>query len=98
MFGYQQKDRLTARWSAKKIDNIERDFEVLRGASEREPSLKQVRPMTKHFLSSVPNYATTCVPATKKLVYHQSHFNLPSDETRTATAMTTTFSTLQHDP
>jgi hypothetical protein len=37
-----QKDRLSARWSAKKVDNIERDFEALRGAYEREPSLQQV--------------------------------------------------------
>jgi hypothetical protein len=37
----QQKERLSVRWSAKMIDDIERDFEDLRGAYEREPSLKQ---------------------------------------------------------
>jgi hypothetical protein len=38
----RQKDRLFERWSAKKVDNIERDFEALRGAYEREPFLKHV--------------------------------------------------------
>jgi hypothetical protein len=38
----KQKDRLSARWSLQKIERIERDFEGLRGAYDREPLLKQV--------------------------------------------------------
>jgi hypothetical protein len=38
----KQKDRLSACWSLQKIEQIERDIEGLRGASDREPLLKQV--------------------------------------------------------
>jgi hypothetical protein len=38
----KQKDRLSARGSLQKMEHIERDFEGLRGAYDREPLLKQV--------------------------------------------------------
>ena len=38
----KQRDRLAVRWSLQNIERIEQDFEGLRGAYDRELSLKQV--------------------------------------------------------